>query len=897
MSRLSSRGHQVIQLPVSHAFHTEIVAPAAEPLKAVLGRLHLESPGVPLVGNVTGDFYPSGPNVAPQMIDLLGRQIASPVQFVTGLRTLYDAGCRVFVEVGPKRALHGLVEDVLGSDPEVSALFTNHPKQGDVVSFNQALTGLYAAGLGGSPSASAPAAPAAAGTSVPAAAVPAASVAVSAPAPAPAAAAPTAGADDVYTRLGHVFADALAEGARLLQGTPLPTAAVVDGAGGEPVVITGAGLALPGRENTFADDNVSALLHGQSFIDAIPVKRRQGIVDKHITRLVKSESGGGRFETIDSVADVMKLAGRAGRLDVAADFGVPEELVAALDRTTMLAIGVGLDALRDAGIPLTLHYKMATTGRLIPDRWMLPAAYRDTTGVIFGSAFPGADALIGELNRYHDDASVRERVELLRDLLTKMGTTADPTLREDLQRRLHELEHTLESDPFLFDRKFLFRVLSMGHSQFAQYIGARGPNTQVNAACASTTQSVAIAEDWIRSGRCERVIVVSADDVTSDTLIDWVGAGFLASGAAATDEVVEEAALPFDRRRHGMLLGMGAAALVVEKAASARERGIRPIAEVLATETANSAFHGTRLDVDHIRNVMAHLVGTAESRWGVNRDEVAGQTVFVSHETYTPARGGSAQAEVDALRHVFGGNADRVVIANTKGFTGHAMGAGVEDVLAVKSLETGVVPPVPNHKEIDPDLGPLNLSRGGSYPVRYALRLGAGFGSQIAMTLYRAVPSPVGHTDPDRLGYQSRIADPAVWHGWLASVTGLADPTPEVERRVLRVRDDGPPVRQPAAPRAVPAAAVAAPSVPAAPAPATSRPAASAPAAAPAAPVPAAAAPVARLRSSPRSPSPLRQWWIRWRPRCWRWWRSRRGIPATCWTWTWIWRRIWGSTR
>ena len=42
-----------------------------------------------------------------------------------------------------------------------------------------------------------------------------------------------------------------------------------------------------------------------------------------------------------------------------------------------------------------------------------------------------------------------------------------------------------------------------------------------------------------------------------------------------------------------MLLGMGAAALVVEKAGSARERGIRPIAEVLATETANSAFHGT----------------------------------------------------------------------------------------------------------------------------------------------------------------------------------------------------------------------------------------------------------------------------------------------------------------
>ena len=284
----------------------------------------------------------------------------------------------------------------------------------------------------------------------------------------------------------------------------------------------------------------------------------------------------------------------------------------------------------------------------------------------------------------------------------------------------------------------------MGHSQFAEFIGARGPNTQINAACASTTQAVALAEDWIRAGRCRRVIDRLGGRHHLRPSDGWFGAGFLASGAAATDDVVEDAAIPFDRRRHGMIMGMGAAALVVESAEAARERGIRPICEVLGAVTANSAFHGTRLDVQHIGQVMENLVAQAEAHSGISRHQIAPQTVFVSHETYTPARGGSASAEIHALRRVFGDAADQIVIANTKGFTGHAMATGIEDVVAVKALETGCVPPVANFKEVDPELGALNLSKGGAYPIEYALRLGAGFGSQISMTLLRWVAAKDG---------------------------------------------------------------------------------------------------------------------------------------------------------
>ena len=284
----------------------------------------------------------------------------------------------------------------------------------------------------------------------------------------------------------------------------------------------------------------------------------------------------------------------------------------------------GLDALRDAGIPLVMRYKTTSKGTQLPDRWGLPDALRDDTGVIFASVFPGFDSFAQEMSRYYADRARREQLAMLESLRARAAeANGHSTLGQEIDRRIDELRAAIEKEPYVFDRRFLFRVLSMGHSQFAEFIGARGPNTQINAACASTTQAVALAEDWIRAGRCRRVIVISADDITSDNLIEWFGAGFLASGAAATDDVVEEAAIPFDRRRHGMIMGMGAAALVVESADAARERGIRPICEVLSAVTANSAFHGTRLDVQHIGQVMEELVAQAEARSGIPRQQIA----------------------------------------------------------------------------------------------------------------------------------------------------------------------------------------------------------------------------------------------------------------------------------
>ncbi|HZQ67271.1 MAG TPA: SDR family NAD(P)-dependent oxidoreductase [Terriglobales bacterium] len=776
MEAFQKAGYEPVELPVSHAFHTSIVAGAGVPLRRELERLRLQSPRIPVVANVDGEFYPMGPDALPKMLDILTKQVASPVQFVKGLKTLYSAGARIFVEVGPKKALQGFAEDVLGGDNEVVSIFTNHPKVGDVVAFNQALCGLYAAGLGqGVETAVNEAA------ETKAAAIPASPRQQSSPS-----SGSTPGTNgDHYSELGHLFADIVERGWEVLHGGRPSTTR-------SNVVITGAALGLPGTEHIFDDDNVGRILRGEQFIDAIPTRFRRAMVDKNITRLVKSDNGAATFESINSLADAIKLAGRGKEFDLGLEFGIPAERIPALDRATRLAIAVGIDALRDAGIPLVMRYKTTSKGTQLPDRWLLPEPLRDDTGVIFASAFPGYDSFADEMTRYWADHARREQIATLESIRARTAeANGHSGVLTEIDRRIEELKAMVEKSPYVFDRRFLFRILSMGHSQFAEYIGARGPNTAINAACATTAQAVSLAEDWINAGRCKRVIVVSADDVTSDHMLEWIGAGFLATGAAATDEALEEAALPFDRRRHGMLVGMGAAGLIVESEQGAKERGIQPICEVLAAVTANSAFHGTRLDVHHIGQVMEDLVSQAEKRHGISRREIAPQLVFVSHETYTPARGGSASAEIFALRRVFGDVADKIVIANTKGFTGHAMAAGIEDVVAVKALETGVVPPVANFKEIDPELGALNLSKGGAYPVEYALRLGAGFGSQISMTLMRWVKTKDGiRRSPANLGYSYRIVDQQAWSEWLKKMSGRGTTELEVVSRTLRLHDD-----------------------------------------------------------------------------------------------------------
>ena len=712
--RLEDAGVKAVELPVSHAFHSFIVAPARKPLQRVLSRLAFRSPRVPVVANLDAEPYDPDPAAVEANIERLAAQVASPVRWVESIERLYAMGARLFVEVGPKKVLTNFVLDVL-DDPDVISVCTNHPKQGDQPSFSAALAACTAAGQ---PRPKAQAAPA--------------------------------------TEEHEVAVD---------QPAAEPSA--------DDVVISGVSMGLPGEDHeVFADDNTERMLHGFAGIQPIPLSQREQLAGQRIVRLVKDAPGGPAFEVIDRPDHVARLTGRKGAFDLVEEFGMDPERADSFDVTTKLAIAAGLLSLRDAGIPLVMHYKDTSTGGRLPVGWRLPEQLADETGVIFASAFPGYDELVDEMNHRKQAELIEARLAELRALAEEVGPLH--AVRERIRALTEEL-----GEGFHLDRKFIFRALSMGHTQLAEQVGARGPNVQVNAACASTTLAVSLAWDWIRAGRCRRVLVVGADDITNPNLAPWLVGGLLATGAVTTEPDLDKAALPFDRRRNGMIPGMGAVGLVIEQAQAAAERGMKGLARLLGAEVANSAFHGTRLHPDHIAEVMQRLITRMEQTHGLDRNQMASRTVFISHETYTPARGGSAGAEVRALRHTFGSAAGRIVIANTKGYTGHPMGVGIEDAAAVRMLERQIVPPIANHRETDPELGPLNLSKGGHHDVRYALRLAAGFGSQIAMTLSERIDSG-----------EDRVFDRRAHQDWLERVSGIRGAHLEVQKKTLRVIDD-----------------------------------------------------------------------------------------------------------
>jgi 3-oxoacyl-(acyl-carrier-protein) synthase len=505
--------------------------------------------------------------------------------------------------------------------------------------------------------------------------------------------------------------------------------------------ITGTAAGLPGQEQVFQSDNLERLLNGVNCISAVDTEVQQSMLDKNIILLKKNLDQTAHKIPLTETTDMIQLAAQLGGFDLTERYGVPSGLARTMDVAAQVAVAAGLEALKNAGL---------VSGQSTdPLEWKLPEALQADTGVVYASSFPAMDAAIGEVVRYFSSSNPKDNHQLIQALRQRMLNVQGFLSSEDEGALAHLEQQAGMSNghkttaPYVFDRKFLFRVLVLGNAQLAQLAGCKGPNTQTNAACAGTTQAISMAHDMLVAGRAARVVVIAGDNAAGPTLLPWLGSGFRVLGAATCKPTVEEAALPFDKRRSGMLLGAGGIGLVLETAPSIRLRQFSSIPSVrlLATQYSNSAFHGAALDRHHIGSELVRFLNDIQKRFGITKTQIATEAVYFSHETCTHASDASSCAgnEVAALRQAFGDDLPKLLIVNTKGYTGHPMGVSFEDVAAVAVLQHQRVPAMPNYRVHDEYLGDLNLSKGGPHSCKFALRFAAGFGSQVAFALYAKV--------------------------------------------------------------------------------------------------------------------------------------------------------------
>jgi acyl transferase domain-containing protein/NAD(P)-dependent dehydrogenase (short-subunit alcohol dehydrogenase family) len=134
------------QLPVAAAFHSSLVADAAEPLLAALADIHIADGSIPVFSNTTASEYPASASKARK---LLAGQLARPVEFVAEIEAMHVAGVRTFVEVGPGARLSGLVKSILGEHRHTSvAVDASSGKRSGIADLARCLAQLAVLGHG-----------------------------------------------------------------------------------------------------------------------------------------------------------------------------------------------------------------------------------------------------------------------------------------------------------------------------------------------------------------------------------------------------------------------------------------------------------------------------------------------------------------------------------------------------------------------------------------------------------------------------------------------------------------------------------------------------------------------------------------------------------------------------
>lgn len=270
-----------------------------------------------------------------------------------------------------------------------------------------------------------------------------------------------------------------------------------------------------------------------------------------------------------------------------------------------------------------------------------------------------------------------------------------------------------------------------------------GPRLTYSTACASSLVAVLSAVRAIRDGQCDMALAGGADAI--DPLF---AAGFRQMKVLAEGDDPRRACQPFDRNRHGFVLGEGAGMMVVERLSHAVERGVKVYAEIKACTALAEAHHVTGLDADS--EALARLIKEALRKAGLQPGDVG---YINAHGTGTEQ---NDLVEMRGIRRALGRAADEVCVSSLKSMLGHMINAagGVELALTVMALRDGFAPPTVNLTDPDPELTfdclPLV---GRRRRFQHALKLSVAFGGHlVAIALSRWNEAATGFAYPAEFG-------------------------------------------------------------------------------------------------------------------------------------------------
>lgn len=255
---------------------------------------------------------------------------------------------------------------------------------------------------------------------------------------------------------------------------------------------------------------------------------------------------------------------------------------------------------------------------------------------------------------------------------------------------LHGAEQGPKYNPFFIPK--MIADIAAGHISMEH--GFRGPNFGIVSACASSTNAVIDAFNYIRLGMADAIVTGGAEAAIYPA---GVG-GFNSMHALSTrNDSPATASRPFSASRDGFVMGEGSACLVLEELEHAKARGAKIYAEVMGGGMSADAYHIT---ATHPEGLGANLVMTnALKDAGMKPEEIDYINV---HGTST---GVGDVSEAKAIKEVFGEHAYKLNISSTKSMTGHLLGAtgALEALFCVKTIENGIIPPTINHEDGDND--------------------------------------------------------------------------------------------------------------------------------------------------------------------------------------------------